>query len=312
MLSAREGESLFRQMFERHSSVMLLIDPGSGVIVEANAAAADFYGHSRENLRGMHVSRINAQPESELAPQRQQALSGEKSIFVFDHRLASGEVRAVESHITTINYNDRTLFFSVIHDITNRRHIEEQIRNLAFYDPLTRLPNRRLLSDRLGQTMVASRRNGHHFAFMLLDLDNFKPLNDSHGHAVGDIFLVEVANRLKGCVREIDTLARFGGDEFVVVLGQMSADKDESIFQAGAIAGKIRARLDEVHVLDIRQNEGEILSIRYRCPASIGLVVSIDGEFDEEVIFKRADAAMYLAKTAGGNQVRLYGDESRQ
>ncbi|MCF8197543.1 MAG: PAS-domain containing protein, partial [Sulfuritalea sp.] len=109
-------------------------------------------------------------------------------------------------------------FVTIYMDITERKQMEDQVRQLAFYDPLTTLPNRRLLSDRLNQTMAASKRSSCYGALMFLDLDNFKPLNDLHGHEVGDLLLIEAAERMKRCVREIDTVARFGGDEFVVVL----------------------------------------------------------------------------------------------
>ncbi len=301
-----QSDSLFRQMFERHTAVMLLIDPEARIILDANLAAARFYGYPREELRGMDVSRINAQPESEVVAQRQQAMSGEKSNFIFDHRLASNEIRTVEVHISTIQYGGKNLFFSIIHDITERKHLEEQIRNLAFYDPLTKLPNRRLLNDRLEQTMPASKRSGRFAALMLLDLDNFKLLNDSHGHTVGDMLLVEVAKRLKSCVREIDTVARFGGDEFVVILSQLDLDKDASILQATTVAEKIRTRLEEPYFLTVKREDGGAHLIEYCCPASIGVVVFTNHEATEELVLKWADAAMYHAKEAGGNRILFH------
>lgn len=308
-VASPESESLFRQMFERHTAVMLLIDPESRTIVDANAAAANFYGFPLERLRGMSVSCINAQPEAEISPLRQQAIKGEKNSFVFDHRLADGDVRSVEVHISTVDYRDRTLFFSIIHDITERKQAEEQIRNLAFYDPLTKLPNRRLLNDRLRQAMSASKRNGRYAALMLLDLDNFKPLNDLHGHAVGDMLLMEVAARLKSCVRDMDTLARFGGDEFVVILGQLEADKDESIVQARIIAEKIRTRLNEPYILAVKLDGAEDNSVEYHCTSSIGVVVFFDQEACEDALLKWADAAMYQAKDSGGNQIRFHDED---
>ncbi len=124
-------------------------------------------------------------------------------------------------------------------DITERKKSEEKVNNMAFYDPLTQLPNRRMLNDRIGQVMVASKRSGRHAAVMFLDLDNFKPLNDIHGHEMGDLLLVQAAQRITGCVREADTVARFGGDEFVVVLNELETDKSDSAVHAGAVAEKI-------------------------------------------------------------------------
>jgi len=127
----RESEAHFRQLFERHNAVMLLIDHQSRIIVDANPAAAQFYGYPLESLRGMNVSRINAQPESEIRQQRQQAIIGERNTFCFDHRLANGAVRAVESHISTVNYMGKSLFFSIIHDITERKQAEAELRIAA-------------------------------------------------------------------------------------------------------------------------------------------------------------------------------------
>jgi diguanylate cyclase (GGDEF)-like protein/PAS domain S-box-containing protein len=306
--SLLQSDSLFRQMFEHHTAMMLLIDPETRTILDANMAASRFYGFPREALRGMDVGRINAQPESEVLPQRQQAMKGEKNSFIFDHRLANHEIRTVEVHISTIHYGGKNLFFSIIHDITERKQLEDQIRDLAFYDPLTRLPNRRLLNDRLEQALPASKRSGRYAALMLLDLDNFKVANDSYGHAAGDRLLVEVAQRLKSCVREIDTVARFGGDEFVVLLSQLDLEKEASMAQAAAIAEKIRTRLAEPYFSSVQQDQDMALPIAYCCTSSIGAVVFINHEATEEQVLKWADAAMYHAKESGGNRILFHDD----
>ena len=126
----------------------------------------------------------------------------------------------------------------ITEDITERKEAEEHIHNFAFYDALTQLPNRRLLNDRLEQAKAASKRNGRYVAVMFLDLDNFKPLNDMHGHDVGDLLLIEAAHRITHCVREMDTVSRFGGDEFVVILGELDVDREPSIAYAGIVAEK--------------------------------------------------------------------------
>lgn len=304
--SLRESEAHFRQLFERHSSVMLLIDHQSLIVVDANPAAAQFYGYPLESLRGMHVSHINAQPESEIYQQRQQAITGDQNRFVFDHRLANGVVRAVEVHISTVNYMGKSLFFSIIHDITERKQSEELIRNLAFYDPLTQLPNRRLFIDRLFQVMATSKRNGQYAALMVLDLDNFKSINDTYGHGAGDLLLIEVAKRLKSCVRELDTVARFGGDEFVVALSELGTDKHESTAQSGIIAEKIRLALAKPYRLNIKQVRGTDTSIEHQCTASIGVIVFISNDESQDDLLKWADMAMYQAKEADHNLVRFY------
>jgi len=197
-------------------------------------------------------------------------------------------------------------FVTIYIDITERIQMEEQVRHLAFYDPLTNLPNRRLLNDRLGQTMAASKRSGCYCALMFLDLDNFKPLNDTHGHVVGDLLLVEVAGRLKSCIREMDTVARFGGDEFVVMLSDLNADRDKSIALTGIVAEKIRSRLSDPYVLALPGKGPGGATVEHRCTVSIGVTLFINHESGPDDILKWADAAMYQAKDAGRNSIRYF------
>jgi diguanylate cyclase (GGDEF)-like protein/hemerythrin-like metal-binding protein len=208
--------------------------------------------------------------------------------------------------ITPIVENDRRVGVVVIfQDTTERMADEAKIRDLAFYDPLTRLPNRRLLLDRLEQTMAASQRSGCYGALMFLDLDNFKPLNDTHGHAIGDMLLVEAANRLKGCVREVDTVARFGGDEFVVLLGELSADRAATTSQAELIAEKIRNALSAPYRLTITREGAADATVEHRCTATIGVALFINHEMSQDEILTKADDAMYQAKEAGRNRVQF-------
>jgi len=179
----------------------------------------------------------------------------------------------------------------------------EQLRQLAFYDAITELPNRLLFNDRLSQTMAASKRNQHHGALMFLDLDNFKALNDKHGHDVGDLLLVEVAQRLKGCIRGMDTVARFGGDEFVVMLVELSANQIEAARQARTIAKKLLDVLSVPYLLKPELSGAFAAYIEHRCTASIGVVLFIGNETPQEEILKRADMAMYKAKKRGGNRI---------
>jgi len=197
-------------------------------------------------------------------------------------------------------------FVALKQDITARKISEEHLKNLAFYDPLTQLPNRRLLIDRLGQTFASSRRSGRHGALMFLDLDNFKPLNATHGHDVGDLLLIEASRRIVACVREEDTIARFGGDEFVVMLKELDADSAASATQASSVAEKIRAALTKPYQLELLQEEDGKLAIEHRCTSSIGIVLFAGHEYSREDILKWADIAMYQAKAAGRNTIRFY------
>ncbi len=189
-------------------------------------------------------------------------------------------------------------------DIVQRKQMEEQVRELAFYDVLTHLPNRRLLGDRLGQTLLASKRSAIYGALMFLDLDNFKALNDKHGHSAGDLLLVEVASRLKSCVREIDTVARFGGDEFVVLLGELALDPQDSKSQADVIAEKIRLVLAAPYLMSMAREGAEAVTLVHRCTASIGVTLLIHSEASQDDILMRADTAMYQAKEQGRDRVQ--------
>jgi diguanylate cyclase (GGDEF)-like protein len=191
-------------------------------------------------------------------------------------------------------------------DITEQKEIEAQVREMAFYDPLTRVLNRRLLIDRLNQTMVASKRSGCHGALIFLDLDNFKPLNDTYGHETGDALLVEAAQRLTQCVREVDTVARFGGDEFVVILGDLHDSKVESVSQATIIAEKIRSSLCAPYALCCRRADGQTTPIVHDITASIGVVVFMGNDLSQDALLKFGDAAMYRAKEDGRNQIRFH------
>ena len=175
-----------------------------------------------------------------------------------------------------------------------RQEADALMHSQAFHDGLTQLPNRRLLQNNLNMALAAQRRQGTCGGLMFMDLDNFKPLNDTHGHDVGDRLLVEVAKRLTRQVRETDTVARFGGDEFVVLLADLGADMPLAQAQAQKIAEKVLEALGQPY---------ELGTVTHRCTASIGLVVFQGGAIKAEHLIKEADAAMYAAKQQGRNRV---------
>ena len=222
-----------------------------------------------------------------------------------------GDIRLIESRGGVIRDNEGRIKRVVVvsHDVTERKAAEEKIHHLAFYDALTQLPNRLLLNDRLQQTMAASKRNACYGALMFIDLDNFKPVNDRHGHEVGDLLLIEAANRLKTCVRSVDTVARFGGDEFVVILSDLHADKIESGTQAAIVANKIRIRLSEPYLLTIRCKGSADTTIEHHCTASIGVTLFLDHVVSRDDLLKRADTEMYQAKQAGCNLIRFHEEK---
>jgi diguanylate cyclase (GGDEF)-like protein len=141
---------------------------------------------------------------------------------------------------------------------------------------------------------------------MFLDLDNFKPLNDRYGHEVGDALLVEAAGRLAACVREVDAVARYGGDEFVVILSDLHESRLESISQAAIIAEKVRTSLSAPYCLPVHRRAEEVSSIVHRSSASIGVVVFLGSDMHQDELLKHADAAMYRAKEEGRNLIRFH------
>ncbi len=185
----------------------------------------------------------------------------------------------------------------VYSDITERKRREEEVRELAHHDALTGLPNRRLLDDRIAQAFASARRSGEHVAFMLLDLDRFKPINDTYGHEAGDGVLKAVATRLKTCVRGSDTVARVGGDEFVVML-PMRGGQD-----AVRVAETILATLGEPIAFGGNQ---------FQVGVSIGISVFPEDATDKDELLKFADRAMYHVKAAGRNSYRFYAREQAQ
>ncbi|MFA6920775.1 MAG: CBS domain-containing protein [Gallionella sp.] len=306
-----------RSLFELHDAALaaaanaIVIADRQAVIQWANPAFAKLTGYTLEETVGSHIKDL--------------VKSGEQGTKFYDTlwktilagRVWQGEI--VNKRKNGTRYHEEmtitpvqsksgviTHFIAVKQNIQERKEAEGQIRDLAFHDALTHLPNRRLLNDRLEQAMAASRRSGRYGALLFLDLDNFKPLNDAHGHDVGDLLLVEVARRICSCVREIDTVARFGGDEFVVVLSELETDKAKSMLQANLIAEKIRVILAGSYALSILPGGDGISTVEHHCTSSIGAVLFFDHEATPADIIKWADLAMYQAKAAGRNLIRFY------
>ncbi|MEH0166804.1 EAL domain-containing protein [Paucibacter sp. JuS9] len=193
-------------------------------------------------------------------------------------------------------------YIAIRADITERKRAEQSAQRMALYDALTGLPNRRLMSDRLHQALAASARDGQHGALLLLDLDHFKQVNDSLGHDQGDEMLRQVARRLQASTRQIDTVARMGGDEFVIVLGDLSADAAVATALAGSIADKVRKAVNEPYQLNGMQVDSS---------PSIGMLIFRGDSLSEEELLKRADMALYQAKELGRDR-KCFFDPAHQ
>ena len=185
-------------------------------------------------------------------------------------------------------------------DITRHKQAEEAIHQLAYYDPLTQLPNRRFLMERLQQTLAASERSHAGGALLFIDVDNFKDLNDTLGHAMGDQLLCQMASRLSTCTRAQDTLARLGGDEFVVMLQGLSPQKDEAVQQARQVAQKILAQVSAPYPLQTQT---------YQTSVSIGIALFSGPNVSRDELLKQADLAMYRAKSDGRNTLRFFNTD---
>ena len=283
-------------------------------ILSVNDAFVTITGYSQEEIIGRNCRFLQgALTDSQtidamrLAMKNSASFSGEilnyrKDGTIFWNSLTISPVR---DELGTLAH-----FIGVTNDITEHKLMEDQVRQLAFFDPLTNLPNRRLLNDRLSQAINTSKRSACYGALLFLDLDNFKPLNDSHGHVVGDLLLIEAAARIKSCVREVDTVARFGGDEFVVMLGELETDKAASDLQAHNIAEKIRAALFKPYFLTIRSDRKTDVTLEHHCSASIGGIVFINHEGTQDELLGMADTAMYQAKEGGRNKIQFYSHEA--
>lgn len=272
------------------------------VIVYSNPTFDAMFGYAPGELIGAHVSTLNAGRETE-----QRKKTAEINRALFSSGAWCGEIQNAKkdgtpfwclANISTFDHPTLgPVWVSVHTDITQRKEAEEKIHFLAFYDPLTQLPNRRLLLERLRHMAASGKRNQHHAALLFIDLDHFKTLNDSKGHNTGDLLLIEVANRLKACVREGDTVARLGGDEFVVVLPALSQQIEQAARHVSAVAEKIRAAMVRPYLLE---------DYEYHCSSSIGIDLFREREVDVTEVFKRADVAMYRAKAQGRNAACFY------
>lgn len=293
-----------------HAHEGIMITSADGTIIDVNEAFSRITGYNHDELLGKNPRTLNSGRQGKEFYAKLWGDLKDKGHWYGEvwNRRKSGEVYAEMLTISAVRdaRGNTRQYVALFSDITERKQMDEQVRQLAFYDPLTKLPNRRLLNDRLSQAMAASKRTACHGALLILDLDNFKSLNDTHGHLVGDLLLIEVARRLANCVRETDTVARFGGDEFVVMLSDLKADKLVSTSQAGAIAEKIRISLSEPYLVTVSQNAKPDTTVEHRCSASIGVAVFIGNEASKDDVLKWADAAMYQAKDAGRNLIRFY------
>jgi diguanylate cyclase (GGDEF)-like protein/PAS domain S-box-containing protein len=298
-VNAERGLRIAATAFE--SQECMIITDANKVIQRVNQAFTRISGYSAEEAVGQTPRLLRSGRHDAEFYQSMWADIDREGVWQGEiwNRRKSGEVYPQWVTITAVRDSQGQVvnYVGALTDITERKQAEEEIRNLAFFDPLTHLPNRRLLVDRLQRALVASSRNVRRGGLLFIDLDNFKSLNDTLGHDVGDLLLQQVALRLNQSVREGDTVARLGGDEFVVMLEGLSEATEDAAAQAEAIGEKILVNLNQPYALKDHAHHST---------PSIG--ITLFGEQRETVdeLMKRADLAMYQAKAAGRNTLRFF------
>lgn len=279
----------------------ILITDSNEKIISVNPAFTRITGYRPEDVVGL-TPRIlgSGRHSAEFYEDMWQAIKddGGWQGEIWNKR-KNGEVFPELQTITAIKNNNGeiTHYLSTFSDITNRKKDEEQIHSLAFFDPLTGLANRRLLEDHIKQAMASSRRNKSHMALIFIDLDNFKTINDTLGHKYGDEILKQVASRLVNCVREGDTVARPGGDEFIILLEGLATELDLASQQAKTVAEKL---------VNLAHKPYMLIDKAYVMTASIGISLFNGNEQNYDELLKRSDLAMYKAKEEGRNRFMFF------
>jgi diguanylate cyclase (GGDEF)-like protein/PAS domain S-box-containing protein len=288
----------------------MTVADAQGVVLRVNKAFTEITGYSESDMVGQTHRILHSgqqDPAFYVAMWDSITRTGAWQGEIWNRR-KSGEAFPVFLSVTAVKGDDGSVthYVGAFTDITQRKVAEDEITQLAFYDQLTRLPNRRLMLDRLQQALTISARRECHGALMMVDLDNFKSLNDTFGHAAGDLLLVEVAARLKSTIREGDTVARLGGDEFVVILKDLESSGDQAAVQAQVVANSIQTRLAQPYWLEV-STDGAAPDLRsHHCTSSTGVALFFDQSVTVDELMKRADTAMYQAKAVGRNTLCFF------
>jgi diguanylate cyclase (GGDEF)-like protein/PAS domain S-box-containing protein len=301
-------EEALRQSEERYRTILAEIEEGyyevdlAGNIKFVNKAACRQFGYSEEELIGSNYRAYVPKEDIKGVYKAWNKVyrTGEPlQSYPFATVKKDGTQIFVENSVSPLRDKNRNIigFRAVSRDVTQRKQFEQKLADMATHDPLTGLPNRSLLSDRLTIGLALSRRNGNRLAVLMLDLDRFKVINDTMGHTVGDDLLKAVAGRLESVTRKSDTIARIGGDEFVLVLPQVAQPKD---------AAKLAQR-----ILDVFQEPFVFDDHRLEITTSIGIAVYPDDGKDIDILLRNADNAMYQAKEEGRDMYSFYGGEPR-
>jgi diguanylate cyclase (GGDEF)-like protein/PAS domain S-box-containing protein len=295
IVSAEDAGAHYRVLFESNPHPMWMYNTETLAFLHVNDAAAQQYGYTHEEFEQMTMADIRPGEEfsrlvAELKRSCENPLNGP-----WRHQRKDGSFMLVDIASHQLEHDGHKVTFALMQDVTERDRLHEQLVHQANHDILTGLPNRALLEDRIAQTLAHASRYGHKAALLCLDLDRFKQINDTYGHAIGDVCLQEIGRRLSSRVRAVDTVARTGGEEFTVLLQEIAESED-----AERVAADILRGLNEPY----RHN-----GIDIDLTASLGIAVYPDHGTDPAVLWRDADTAMYRAKKSGGNQFMYVSQE---
>lgn len=303
-----ETEHRYRKLIESANEGICVLE--KSILRFVNPKFIELFGYSRSELLGQSIlAFIHPDDRALVSDNHEKRLQGHADELKYPARVQTKlrGVRWMEISGVFIDWCDQPSTLNFCSDITERQEMDERIRSLAFHDALTHLPNRRMLHENLEQAMAHNQKTGEHSAVLFMDLDNFKPLNDCYGHSVGDLLLIEVAQRLRENIRSSDIAARLGGDEFVVILNNLGPDLPKAQQQARHVAEKIIEvisapyRLENNGLPDKQHNSNSI--IEHHCTASAGVTFFSEPKHNANQLLDQADAAMYQAKELGRNQI---------
>jgi len=302
--SRKQAEAALRESEQRYRSLVDTIPDAilvhcEGRVVYANPAAVHiFAAPDTDALLGEKIMRFVHHDSKEMVVQRiKNVLQGDQPAPLIEEKIMRLDGAVIDAEVTALPalHQGKPAVQVVLRDIRERKLAETRLERMAYHDTLTELPNRMLLFDRLGQALAQANRKNLVFAVLFLDLDNFKVINDTLGHSVGDELLKQVAERLQGCVREVDTVARMGGDEFTCILTDINDIQD-----AALVAEKVLADLSRPFELSGQERQ-------IGCSVGISIFPGHGGDGDSLV--SHADAAMYAAKHGGKNNYQIYQAE---
>jgi diguanylate cyclase (GGDEF)-like protein/PAS domain S-box-containing protein len=295
IVSAEDAGAHYRVLFESNPHPMWMYDTETLAFLHVNDAAAQQYGYTHEEFAQMTMADIRPGEEFSKLVAELKGICKNPLNGPWRHQRKDGSFMLVDIASHQLEHDGRKVTFALMQDVTERDRLHEQLVHQANHDILTGLPNRALLEDRMAQTLAHASRYGHKAALLCLDLDRFKQINDTYGHAIGDVCLQEIARRLASRVRAVDTVARTGGEEFTILLQQIAESED-----AERVAADVLRGLNEPY----RHN-----GIDIDLTASLGIAIYPDHGTDPAVLWRDADTAMYRAKKSGGNQYMYVSQE---